>query len=494
MIPGVLVSPEVTRLVGQFPRARVLVVGDVVLDEWIEGTCSTVSREAPVPAVDVGRRENLPGAAANTAVNVASLGGQVRLLSVVGDDEPGRRLLHELHRAGVDASACVVAPARATRTKSRLVAGRQVVARFDEGQTWPVDAGTDGLLAERLDELATDVDIVVIADYAGGATTGRALHAAAAGVARARPLLVDAHDLAGWRHVHPSVVTPNWVEVGRVLGGWAGDSAPTGRVEAVLAAGQRLLGRTGAESAVVTLDADGAVVLSRSAPPRHVPTRPVPDPHTAGAGDTLAAALALGLAVGADLARAAEVAVAAGTIVVQRPRTASCTAGDLTDRGVVALMTEQQLLARCAEHRRAGRRIAFTNGCFDVLHAGHLACLEAAAQHGDVVVVGLNDDEGVRTVKGDGRPLNRLADRAAILAALGPVDHIVAFGESAPLSLIEALRPDVYVKGADHDVRSLAEAQLVRQLGGSVVVVPLVPDRSTQGLIAACAAVAGAVA
>jgi D-beta-D-heptose 7-phosphate kinase / D-beta-D-heptose 1-phosphate adenosyltransferase len=194
--------------------------------------------------------------------------------------------------------------------------------------------------------------------------------------------------------------------------------------------------------------------------------------------------------VGADLEGAAEVAVAAGTAVVTRPRTSVCTPEDLAGAGSGGLISTQELLRRCAEHRRAGRTIAFTCGCFDVLHAGHVACLAAAAREADVVVVGLNDDAGVRAIKGVGRPVNGLADRAAVVAALGMVDLLVTFHEDAPLQLLAALAPDVIIKGADHDVAALPEARLVRDLGGRVVTVPLLSDRSTTGLIAACAALA----
>lgn len=201
-------SPELVRTVGQFPRARVLVVGDALVDEWIEGTCSSVSREAPVPTVDVGRRDLAPGGAANTA------------------DRPGHLLRELLHRRGVDTEGSVTATGRATRTKCRLLAGRQVVARFDEGDISRLPAEVDAELADRIEQRAAAADVVVVADYAGGTLAGPACREVLARVARGRPVLVDAHDPAAWREVHPAVSTPNWVEVGRVLGGWAGRAPP----------------------------------------------------------------------------------------------------------------------------------------------------------------------------------------------------------------------------------------------------------------------------
>jgi D-beta-D-heptose 7-phosphate kinase / D-beta-D-heptose 1-phosphate adenosyltransferase len=281
-----ILESGLARIVEQFPQARVLIVGDVVLDEWISGSAATVSREAPVPAVDVARRDRAPGAAANTAKNAATLGGQVHLLSVVGEDEPGEALLADLQGAGVDTSACLRAAGRATRVKSRLVADHQVVARFDEGDTAPLEVHLDAYVARRLGDLAAEVDVVLVADYSGGSLAGEHIRGAVASAGHRRPLLIDAHDLLPWRPARASLVTPNWQEAGTAVGGWPGGAAAH-RVEAVSAARHQLLARTGAQRALVTLDADGAVLLDRASEPRHIPTRPVADPHPAGAGDAL---------------------------------------------------------------------------------------------------------------------------------------------------------------------------------------------------------------
>jgi rfaE bifunctional protein kinase chain/domain/rfaE bifunctional protein nucleotidyltransferase chain/domain len=492
MGPASPVPVHLAGLVREFPHARVLVVGDAVLDEWIEGCTRSVAREAPVPTVDVARRTLVPGGAANTAANVAALGGNARLLAVLGDDEAGDRLRGALADCRV-AADCLVHPARTTRAKRRVVADRHVVARFDDGDTAALDEALDAALARRLRAAADQADVVIVADYDAGTLAGPHVRRSVAQIAAERPVLVDAHMLGPWRSTRPAVITPNWAEAvaltGPELARAAGDGAD--RVSAVRAVGPRLLAQGAARAAVVTLDADGAVVVRADAPPLHLPTRPVADPHPSGAGDTLASALALGLAVGADLPAAATLAVAAATVVVQREGTTVCTAADLVPTGWDRVVDTAQLPELLAAHRRAGRRIVFTNGCFDVLHAGHVACLAAAAAYGDVLVVGLNDDAGVRAAKGEGRPVNPLADRAQVLGALGNVDHIVPFPGAAPLDLIRVLRPDVYVKGADHDVERLPEARLVRELGGRVVTLPLLPDHSTSGVIAACASVPG---
>jgi rfaE bifunctional protein nucleotidyltransferase chain/domain len=245
----------------------------------------------------------------------------------------------------------------------------------------------------------------------------------------------------------------------------------------------------GARTVVVTLDADGAVVIDERGA-RHVPVPRVERPHPAGAGDAFAAALALGLGAGVGIDVAVDLAVAAAGVVVRRAGTAVCSAADLRARLGSPLVSGEELVSLVARARAAGASVAFTNGCFDLLHPGHIHVLSTAAELADVVVVGLNDDDGVRRIKGRGRPVTTLHDRAAVLAALGPVDHVVAFAGEAPLALVRMLRPDVFVKGADHDVEALPEARLVRALGGRVHCVPYLPDRSTTGVIAACSQVA----
>lgn len=474
--------PAIDRLLDQFPWGRVLVVGDVVADEWLTGACGKVAREAPVPNVSIRYREVVPGGGGNTAVNVTSLGGRCVLMSALGDDAVGEAVAEQLRRRGVQEESVVVC-GRHTIAKRRIVVGPQVVARFDEGDVKGLDPEADAELAGKISQYAQQADVVVVADYGLGSIEGPQVQDALAGLSR--PVLVDAHDVRRWARVRPEVVTPNWEETAGILRLDPGLTGPL-RIEQVRAGADLLREATGSTYVVATLDGDGALLVAPDAV-RHVPTRRVDAPHSAGAGDTLTAALALGLAVGADLTDALELAVAAATVVVQRPGTATCSPQDLRSVPGSPLLTAEELIRICHEHRAAGRRIAVTNGCFDVLHAGHVSLLQSAAAEADVLVVALNDDAGVRAIKGPGRPVNGVADRAAVLAAMGFVDHLTAYDGAAPLSLIDGIRPDVYVKGADHDVLALPEARATTALGGRVSVVPLLPDRSTSGVIEACA-------
>lgn len=476
------IRPALTRLLDQFPWGRVLVVGDVVADEWLSGAAAKIAREAPVPTVSIRYRDVVPGGAGNTAVNVASLGGRCAVVSVLGDDPVGDAVAEQLRRRGVQ-DRSVRVPGRHTVAKRRIVVGPQVVARFDEGDSHVLQPAADEELADCIRSEAEQADVVVVADYGLGTLSGAASQQALAEVCC--PVLVDAHDVRRWSRLAPMAVTPNWEETAAILRLDPGVTGPL-RIEQVQAGSDRLREVTGSRYVVATLDGDGALLIGPNAL-RHVPTRRVDSPHSAGAGDTLTAALAIGLAVGADPADALELAVVAATVVVQRPGTATCSPQDLRSVPGSPLLTAEELIRVCHEHRAAGRRIAVTNGCFDVLHAGHVSLLQAAAAEADVLVVALNDDAGVRAIKGPGRPVNGVADRAAILAAMGFVDHLVAYDGAAPLSLIDAIRPDVYVKGADHDVLALPEARATTALGGRVSVVPLLPDRSTAGVIEACA-------
>ncbi len=244
--------------------------------------------------------------------------------------------------------------------------------------------------------------------------------------------------------------------------------------------------QTGARIVAVTLDADGAIILERGRPPYRTYARPTHHSRAAGAGDTFAAALALGLAAGAETPAAADLASAAAAVVVGRDGTAACSSRELRERiaaGDKPVDDPSDLAARLSEHRRQGRRIVFTNGCFDILHRGHISYLSLAKSLGDVLVVGVNSDDGIRRLKGPSRPINALEDRMGVLAALSCVDLIVPFDEDTPCELIRVVRPDVFVKGGDYTRDRLPEAAIVEELGGAVQILPYLADRSTTDMI-----------
>lgn len=457
---------------------RVTVLGASMLDRWVHGEVHRVSREAPVPVVEVRDAQESPGGAANTAVNLAALGARVRLLSVVGDDDEGRRLRRMVQDAGIDAAGLVAGEA-ATVCKTRIVGNEQVLVRMDSA-TLPIPAATvqDRWLRE-ITTLGPD-DTLLVCDYIPEMLPLGFLER----LARKRPacrVIVDAHELARWRPLHPDIVTPNAHELERLLGQPLDEAD---RPAVVVEAAGQVLAAAAAASAVVTLDRDGAVSIDRAGDGTHVTrAHPAPESQAAGAGDTFAAALAVARAVDADLPDAADFAQRAADVVVSRPGTGACALSELVPPGARGVVDVDTLRRRLRAEREQGRTVVFTNGCFDILHPGHAAYLEQARALGDVLVVAVNDDDSVRRLKGPERPINAVGDRARMLTALGCVDYVISFAEDSPAALLSLLRPQIYVKGGDYTPEMLDETPVVRAYGGQVRTVGYFPDHSTTALV-----------
>ncbi|GAA4197883.1 D-glycero-beta-D-manno-heptose 1-phosphate adenylyltransferase [Microbispora amethystogenes] len=470
---------------GRFGEVTAVVVGDVMLDSWLRGRTKRMAQEAPVPVVTIERIEDQPGGAANTAVNLAALGARVHMVGVTGADPAGATLNATLGR--LDIEGLVIVRSLRTPVKRRVLTDGQIVARYDEEDDAPLPEAAERELLDQITRLAAHADVIVACDYGGGVCTPAVrrllcdLSVEQSDGSRGAPVLVvDAHDVAAWRECRPKAVLPNYGEVVRLLG----EGGDHDRVAFLSARSEEIVEATGAELVVTTLDGQGTLLHRRGREPHRTFASPAPDTMSIGAGDTFTAAFSLGLAAGAVPERAADIAQAAASVVVRRPGTAVCTREDLAQalRPDVALPPGR--LAACLERDRAeGRRVVFTNGCFDVLHRGHVACLEEAARLGDVLVVAVNGDAGVARLKGPGRPINRCEDRVAVLAAMGCVDYITVFDEDSPVELLRMVRPDVYVKGGDYHPDLLPEADLVRELGGEVRVLGYVPDRSTTAIV-----------
>jgi D-beta-D-heptose 7-phosphate kinase / D-beta-D-heptose 1-phosphate adenosyltransferase len=480
------VTINMADLIGMFSGLKLLVIGEAMLDRYLIGTAGMLCREAPVPLVSLTEQIDAPGGAANTATNVRGLGGRVILLSVVGDDSEGHQLRQILAERGVDVGPVLGHPKRRTLAKQRVLAGSQLLVRFDQGSTGAIDRATEQALLARLVKLFPHCDAVIISDYGYGILTPRMIAMLAKLQARyPRVVVADSKDLAAYRDVGVTAVKPNYNEALDLLGIQCGDERGS-RAEQIVAQSEQLLGITGARLAAITLDTEGAVVVERGGLPYRTYTRPTRHTNAVGAGDTFLSALALALAAGADTPAAAEIASAAAAIVVGEDGTTTCTAADLravfsTTAKVIA--DRADLAARMEVYRRQGRRLVFTNGCFDILHRGHITYLSRAKALGDVLIVGVNSDAGVRRLKGSRRPINPLEDRTQVLAALSCVDEIVAFDEETPIELIRALRPDVFVKGGDYTRATLPEASVVEELGGVVEILTYLPDHSTTGII-----------
>ncbi len=479
-------SNNLTDLVDRFAGREVIVLGEAMLDAYLSGTGARLGREAPVPIVTVDERREAPGGAANTAVNVHTLGARVRFLSVVGADSEGDRLRRLLQGRGIATDEIREDPTRRTLVKTRVSMASQLLLRFDEGTTGPVDAVVEQGLIDRLVELFPLSDAVVISDFRYGILTPHVI-AALARLQRdhRRVVVADSKDLAVYREVGLTVAKANYEEAVRLIGTASIDRGGP-RVERMAAEGSRILEVTGARIAAVTLDTEGALVFERDRPPYRTYSRAAQHSRAAGAGNAFLAAMALGLAAGADTTAAAELASAAAAVVVGREGTVSCSADDLRDQVAAGdkLVSNRARLAELRDsHRRAGRRVVFTNGCFDILHRGHITYLSRAKALGDILIVGVNSDEGIRRLKGPSRPINTLEDRIQVLAALSCIDHVIPFDEDTPCQLVEVVRPDIFVKGGDYTRDRLPEADLVESVGGVVQILPFIADRSTTDII-----------
>lgn len=464
-----------------FSNARVLVAGDVMLDRYWQGPTSRISPEAPVPVVRIQKDETRPGGAANVALNVASLGGQSTLIGVVGHDEAAALLSRALGERGIDL-AFIEARNRPTITKLRVLSRNQQLIRLDFEEQLSVAGAFDrDAYLQRYTHALAHTDCVILSDYGKG-TLDDAARLIAAARAAAKPVLVDpkGNDWTPYRGA--TLITPNLSEFEAVVGRCADEAT-------IVAKGMKLIDELALEALLVTRSEQGMTLLTHGHAPLHLPTEAREVYDVTGAGDTVIATFAAALAAGQDFAHAARVSNLAAGIVVGKLGTATATVAELAramrrqhedDSGVLG---EDELLTRVAEARKREQVIVMTNGCFDILHVGHVRYLEAARKLGDVLIVAVNDDASVKRLKGPSRPLNTVADRMRMLAALKCVDWVVPFTEDTPARIIEAVLPDLLVKGGDYTPEQIAGYDAVTANGGQVVVLEFHEGYSTTRLI-----------
>jgi D-beta-D-heptose 7-phosphate kinase/D-beta-D-heptose 1-phosphate adenosyltransferase len=461
-----------------FEQARVLVVGDVMLDRYWHGATSRISPEAPVPVVHVGQAEERAGGAANVALNIAALGAHTRLLGVTGDDEPADSLAALLSGAGIDCDFQRIANTP-TVTKLRVISRHQQLIRLDfEDGFEAIDAGR---LLQAYQQGLEDCDVVVLSDYGKG-TLVQIGPLIAAARAAGKPVLVDPKAQDFSRYHGASVITPNLAEFELVAGRCAGE-------QELIEKGARLMEQHELDALLVTRGEHGMTLLRRGQPEFHLPTQAREVFDVTGAGDTVISVLAAALAAGEDLPAATALANLAAGIVVGKLGTASVSVPELRRSAQLGQdagfgeMNPTQLKIAVEDARSHGERIVMTNGCFDILHAGHVAYLNQARRLGDRLVVAVNDDDSVRRLKGAGRPVNPLAGRMAVLAGLRAVDWVVAFSEDEPTRLICELLPDILVKGGDNEPDKIPGGDCVREAGGQVMVLTYVDGISTTKII-----------
>lgn len=482
------------QLVEGLGRPRIVVLGDLMLDEYVYGETERISPEAPIGILRVPQPalgDYRTGGAGCVVGNLCSLGAEVALFSVLGADWAGDQIKGMLLERGAELSGLVEAPDYCTTRKVRYVGraqhhNQQQVLRVDYEDTRPLAHAAHEELRRRVTEATAGADIVVLSDYGKGVVTEETAQAVIRGCReRATPVLVDPHPSARYEAYRgASVVTPNRYESRAATGIAPRDEASAAEAAQALAASHHF------GAVVVTLDKQGAYLFEADGAGRMVPTRPREVFDNAGAGDMVVAAVALALAGGASGLDAVRLANVAAGIEVEKfgvqPVSRDEILADLlgeTHRHGDKRRTLENLLIDLARHRNLGRSIVFTNGCFDLLHAGHIAFLEAAGREGDVLVVGVNTDAGVRRLKGPDRPVCDQDARARVLSAIEAVDYVVLFDEDTPARLIQNVRPDVLVKGEDWRDKGVVGRETVEAAGGRVVLVPLVPGVSTTDLL-----------
>lgn len=473
-------------LVEKIEDARVLVIGDAMLDRFVNGTVERISPEAPIPVLRVTSETSMPGGAGNVVRNLAALGARVTFVAVSGDDAPGRELGDALSADPLVTADLHIDPTRATTIKVRYQAGNQQMLRAD----WEAEPSINGKTADALLAAATgdiaSYGAVVLSDYDKGVLgDGRAKAIIDAANAAAVPVIVDPKGDGYERYHGAGLITPNRKELEQAANRAAPDS------DAICAAAGELITRHSLGGMLVTRSADGMTFVPAKGDAHHLAaeTREVFD--VSGAGDTVVAVVAAMIASGADTRDAACVANTAAGIVVAKVGTAVCHAAeliaalhhkDLSDAEARVLM-DTQALERVQRWQRQGLKVGFTNGCFDLLHPGHVSLLAQARAACDRLIVGLNSDASVKRLKGDDRPVQNEAARSTVLASLASVDLVVIFAEDTPYELIGKLHPDVLVKGADYTVEQVVGADLVTGWGGKVVLADLKDGFSTTATI-----------
>lgn len=471
-----------------FRATRILVLGDVMLDRYLYGDVERISPEAPVPVVRLRRTLAMPGGAGNVARNISALGGRAVLVGLLGQDAAGAEFRALLAADPGITDATVASRTRPTVCKMRIIAGTQQVARLDDEVATRADTAEATGLVAAMQAALPGCGALILSDYAKGVLAPPVVAAAiAAAKAQGIPVFADPKDDDFATYSGVDCLTPNARELARAA------RLPADTEPAVAAAAAAVMTAAGLPALLCTRADKGMMLLRAGLPPESVPAEAREVFDVSGAGDTVIATLALAHAAGHALPEAMRIANAAAGIVVGKLGTATVSADELDhamraesgsapDEGALRDQVSAQRLV--ADWRAHGLRVGFTNGCFDILHAGHVALLRAARRRCDRLVVALNTDASVARLKGPARPINPLADRATVIAALAAVDAVMAFEEDTPLELIRLLRPDVLIKGADYTVDQVVGADVVQAAGGTVVLIDLLPGRSTSGIVA----------
>jgi len=476
---------QLEQFLSRLPQLRVLVLGDLMLDEYLWGDAERISPEAPVPIVAVQKDDLRLGGAGNVIHNLIALGCQVSVASVLGDDSDGLLLRRHLDEAGVNTQSVVLETGRVTSRKTRVLANNQQMLRIDRESRDAISDTSEAALLTMLQECVAQIDLILVSDYLKGVLTPKLLSGIIAlGQERGIPVVVDPKGDDYSKYRNATMLTPNRKEAQIAARLSIHDE------ESLLKAGENLCRELQLEALLITRSEEGMSLFSRDGRHSHLATEAREIFDVSGAGDTVLALMGAGLAAGLEMETAAQIANLAAGIVVGKVGTSTVTPEELLlaawklhgdsdfkihDRAVLSRILEQE--------RQNDRCVVFTNGCFDLLHVGHVKYLQKARQLGDLLVLGLNSDASIRRLKGPKRPLIGEEERAHILAALDCIDYVVIFDEDTPFELIKILRPQILAKGGDYTADEVVGKELVESWKGRVELIQFVDGKSTSRTI-----------
>jgi len=477
-------SFEIDSFLSTITNLRALVIGDLMLDEYVLGKTERISPEAPVPVVDVVSEDVRLGGAGNVASNLLSLGCQVAVVSVVGDDHDGRKIRQMVNDLAINTDGIFLDNNRSTTRKTRILANNQQMLRIDKESRADIDVETEKWLIDYIEALDSDFQVILVSDYLKGVLTEKILRAIfELGQKCGIPVVVDPKGKTYSKYRGATLLTPNRKEVELATGIQITDEA------SLLYTGNRLVLDLKLEALVITRSEEGMTVFTQEGV-SHFSTKAREVFDVTGAGDTVLAFLGLGLAAGLSMKDSVWLSNIGAGVVVGKIGTSSVTPVEVLDATRQQhpnidqkVKTSEELTAILDQKRIQGKKVVFTNGCFDLLHVGHVKYLQQARQLGDLLVLGLNSDDSIRRLKGDKRPLLEEMERAQILAALDCVDYIVIFDEDTPLGLISSLKPQVLVKGGDYLPDEVVGKNIVESYGGCVELITFVDGKSTTNII-----------
>ncbi len=469
----------------KFDQCKLMVIGDLMVDEYLWGIVDRISPEAPVQIVSVTHEEYTLGGSGNVVNNLAALGAKVAVAGVIGTGTNGKLVLEKLKELGVDTRGVIHDPERPTTRKTRVIADHQHVLRIDRESKKEISIQSLKALVQRAANIIPEVDVVLVSDYGKGVITKPLLAELIATAKKHRKIIIgDPKGQDFTKYSGVNILTPNKKEAGLSEGIEIIDEAT------LLKAGIGILEKTGIDKILITLGKDGMILFENNQPPYKIKAEARQVFDVSGAGDTVIATLGLGLATGLPVRQAVGLANAAAGLVVGKVGTATITREELKaamnpsfDVSTFKYIQLEELGRLANNLKKQGKKIVLTNGCFDLLHAGHIMFFTAAKQLGDVLLVAIDDDDSVRSLKGPGRPVIKARERIKIISALDVVDYVVVFSTDKLKDLIEALRPDILTKGSNYKTEDVYGHEIVEKLGGRVVLIPVSNDISSTRII-----------